>query len=71
MGFNPGDKVKVTCKDNSDVYRGWADSWVSHMDKHVTHIGCVNFISGGDGGISVDFDNGDNWMFPWWCLLKV
>jgi hypothetical protein len=71
MGFNPGDSVKVIFKDDEKVDRGWDDCWSSYMDRFVLQTGTVSHISDNDGGICVEFKNGDNWYFPYYCLLKV
>lgn len=48
---------------------GWAARWVPPMDQCIGNYGTITKLGAKDGtGITINFENGDEWVFPYTCL---
>ena len=65
-----GTKVRVT-RTAEDCEDGWCNGWVSSMDKKVGEIGTVECGIGTIHGLSIAFDDGACYDYPFFVLEVV
>ena len=65
-----GTKVRVT-RTAEDCEDGWCNGWISSMDKKVGKIGTVECGIGTIHGLSIAFDDGACYDYPFFVLEVV